>query len=145
MGNAFTFSPLFLAVIGGVPHLDRPKANAIISVTIQLGGALATAVLISSLHIRTVFHNTVLAANVTLSNPAVAAFLQHHTIADIDALVEAQAQAFAYADVAFLIAAVALLMAATALFLGRTQPAAVRAGAPAAAADANEATLEAVG
>jgi DHA2 family multidrug resistance protein len=138
MGNAFTFSPLFLAVIGGVPHADRPKANAIISVTIQLGGALATAVLISSLHIRTVFHQTVLAANAALSNFPVAAFMQHHTAAALDAMVEAQAQAFAYADVGFLIAVVALLMAATALFLGRTRPEFMRA-------DANEAALEALG
>jgi DHA2 family multidrug resistance protein len=141
MGNAFTFSPLFLAVIGAVPHADRPKANAIISVTIQLGGALATAVLISSLHIRTVFHQTVLAANATLSNSSVAAFMQHHTAAALDALVEAQAQAFAYADVAFLIAVVSLLMAITALFLGRTRPKRVDADP----ADANEAALEAVG
>jgi hypothetical protein len=141
MGNAFTFSPLFLAVIGAVPPADRPKANAIISVTIQLGGALATAVLISSLHIRTAFHTTVLAANTTLSNSSVANFMQHHTAAALDALVEAQAQAFAYSDLAFLIAAVSLLMAAGALFLGRTRPKRVSPDP----GDANEAALEALG
>ena len=67
--------------------------------------------------------------------------MQHHTAAALDALVEAQAQAFAYADVAFLIAVVSLLMAITALFLGRTRPKRVDADP----ADANEAVLEAVG
>ena len=96
-----------------------PWANAIISVTIQLGGALATAVLISSLHVRTVFHQTMIASNETLGRIGVTDYLQHGSLAGLDALVEAQARAFGYADVAFLIAIVALLTAPFALFLGQ--------------------------
>jgi DHA2 family multidrug resistance protein len=119
IGNAFTFSPLFLAIIGGVPHADRGKANAIISVTIQLGGAIATAILVSSLHIRTVFHQGVLASNAVLSRFAVSDFLDHNSVSTLAALVDAQARAMSYADIGFLIAVVALLTAPFALFLGR--------------------------
>jgi DHA2 family multidrug resistance protein len=123
VGNAFTFSPLFLAIIGGVPAVDRAKANAIISVTIQLGGAIATAILVSSLHVRTVFHQSVLAANADLSRFAVAEFLRHSNVATLDALVKAQARALSYADIAVMIAAIALVTAPFALFLGRPRTA----------------------
>jgi hypothetical protein len=71
--------------------------------------------------------------------------MQHHTAAALDAIVEAQAQAFAYADVGFLIAVVSLIMAATALFLGRTRPEPTRADVTSMRTDPNEAALEALG
>ena len=123
VGNAFTFSPLFVAIIGGVPAADRAKANAIISVTMQLGGAIAASFLVSTLHVRTVFHQSVLAANVDLSRASVADFLAHHSIATLDAMVESQARALSYADVGLLIAVIALITAPFALFLGQPRPA----------------------
>ena len=123
IGNAFTFSPLFLAIIGGVPPADRGKANAIISVTIQLGGAIATAILVSSLHIRTVFHQSVLASNAVLSRFSVSNFVNHNSIATLAALNDAQARAMSYADIGFLIAVIAIVTAPFALFLGRPRSA----------------------
>jgi MFS transporter, DHA2 family, multidrug resistance protein len=119
IGNSFTFSPLFVAIIGGVPHTERPKAAAITSVTIQLGGALATAVLISTLHIRTVFHQTILASNVTLSHIGVADFVHRFGLAALNTLIEDQARAFSYSDVAILISLVAIASAPFVFFLGR--------------------------
>jgi DHA2 family multidrug resistance protein len=118
-GNACCFSPIFLSIIGGVPPAERAKANAIISVTIQLGGAIATAVLISSLHVRSVFHQTIIASNITLARVPVADFLRHADAVTLAVMVEAQARAFAYADLALVIAAVAFITAPVALFLGR--------------------------
>ena len=122
-GNAFTFSPLFLAIIGGVPHAGRGKANAIISVTIQLGGALATAILVSSLHVRTVLHQSILASNAVLSRLPVSDFLHGNSVSTLAALVDAQARAMSYADIGFLIAVVAIFTAPLALLLGRPHPA----------------------
>jgi DHA2 family multidrug resistance protein len=123
IGNAFTFSPLFLAIIGGVPPADRGKANAIISVTIQLGGAIATAILVSSLHVRTVFHQSVLASNAVLSRIPVENFLHQNAVSTLASMVDAQARAMSYADIGFLIAVIAIVTAPFALFLGRARTA----------------------
>jgi DHA2 family multidrug resistance protein len=123
IGNAFTFSPLFLAIIGGVPPADRGKANAIISVTIQLGGAIATAILVSSLHVRTVFHQSVLASNAVLSRIPVENFLHQNAVSTLASMVDAQARAMSYADIGFLIAVIAIVTAPCALFLGRARTA----------------------
>jgi MFS transporter, DHA2 family, multidrug resistance protein len=119
VGNAFTFSPLFVAVIGGVPPSERPKAAAIVSVTLQFGGALATAVLISSLHVRTALHQSSLASDATLSRAVVADYVRHFGTGSLATVIEAQARALGYADVAFIIAVVALVSAPLVLFLGR--------------------------
>jgi DHA2 family multidrug resistance protein len=119
ISNAFTFSPLFIAIIGGVPHSERPKAAAITSVTIQLGGALATAMLITALHVRTAFHQSVMSSSMTLSHVAVVDYVQRFGAAALNTLVEGQSVAFAYADVAFMIAIVAVLTAPIAALLGR--------------------------
>ena len=137
ISNAFTFSPLFLAVIGSVPPAERAKANAIISVTIQLGGALATAVLISALHLRIAFHEDVIASGATLANQAVADFIKHYGPGQLRILAEVQARAFAYADFAFLISLVGFAMVPVAYFLGQPRPVAIRT-AP------MESTLEAI-
>ena len=121
IGNAFTFSPLFVAMLGGVPGTERPKAAAIASVTIQLGGALATSVLISSLHVRSSFHQSVLAANATLAHSGVAEFIHRVGAPALNAMLEMQARSFAYADVAFVIACVAAIMIPVAFFLGKPQ------------------------
>jgi DHA2 family multidrug resistance protein len=118
IANAFTFSPLFVAIIGGVPHSERAKAAAITSVTIQLGGALATAVLITSLHVRTAFHQDVLSSGMTSNHLAVVEFVHRFGAAALNTLVEGQSVAFAYADVAVMIAIVAVLTAPIAALLG---------------------------
>jgi DHA2 family multidrug resistance protein len=118
IANAFTFSPLFVAIIGGVPHSERAKAAAITSVTIQLGGALATAVLITSLHVRTAFHQDVLSSGMTSNHLAVVEYVHRFGAAALNTLVEGQSVAFAYADVAVMIAIVAVLTAPIAALLG---------------------------
>jgi DHA2 family multidrug resistance protein len=123
IGNSFTFSPLFVAIIGGVPAVERPKAAAVISVTIQLGGALATAILITLLHVRSVFHQTVLASNATLGRTAVTDYVHHFGVVALNGVVEAQARAFAYADIAFVISLVAIATAPLVILLGRPRPA----------------------
>jgi MFS transporter, DHA2 family, multidrug resistance protein len=118
IGNAFTFSPLFVAIIGGVPPSERPKAAAIISVTIQLAGAIASCVLITDLHVRTALHQSILAANATIARLPVATFVQQHGTAALAAIVESQATAYAFADVSFIITCVAVGGIALSLMLG---------------------------
>ena len=119
VGNALTFSPLFVAIIGGVPHAERPKAAAITSVTIQLGGAIATASLVTALHVRSAAHQSVIAANITSAHPVVNAFIHAYGLARLASLVAAQASDFAFTDVAFLLAATSVLGAVLACGLGR--------------------------
>jgi hypothetical protein len=123
VGNAMCFSPLFLAIIGGVPMTERHKAGAIISVTIQFGGAIATAMLVSTLHVRTVFHQTIISASETLNRGVVVSFIQHMGVDKLYSLVEVQARASSYADVAFMIAVACIITAPAALFLGRPKTA----------------------
>ncbi len=120
VGNAFTFSPLFVAIIGGVPPHERPKAAAITSVTIQLSGALATSLLITNLHVRMAIHQSVLAANATLARGPVVDYIHEHGLGELPALVQDQATAYAYADVALMISAVAVAGIILAALLGPT-------------------------
>jgi hypothetical protein len=134
IGNAFTFSPLFVAIIGGVPPQERPKAAAITSVTIQLAGALATSLLISNLHQRTAVHQSALAASANLSRDVMVEYIRHHGLAQLTGIIEDQAVAYAYADVALIIFGVAISGIVLALLLGPTPAQRAQYAAPVSAA-----------
>jgi hypothetical protein len=110
--------PLLVRVIGSVKPQDAPKASSFISLSVQLGGSIASSLLITIFDRRTYFHSTVYAANATLANPAVHRFLEAGgTRAQLAHLVAAQAANAGFADAIYSTVVLAGIGAVLALFL----------------------------
>ncbi len=75
IGLSQVFVPLSLVVFGSVTPPEVPKASAMFNLARQLGGSLATALLIVLLERATAVHQTRLAADITLERTPVVAFL----------------------------------------------------------------------
>ncbi len=127
IGLSQVFVPLTLVVFGSVSPPDVPKASAFFNLSRQLGGSLASAVLIAVLDRSEVAHQTALAADTNLSRPAVRSFVERDgTVssaarARISALVSGQALVLAYADVSQLVGIVTLALAPLSLLLAKPQ------------------------
>lgn len=118
-GSAFVYSPLLVATMRAVAHEAGAKASAFIVLAFQLGGSISSASIVAFLDQRLQFHQTILAAQMTLSRLPVAQFLQHSGSAALAATVAAQSAALAYAD-AFLVAGIfALIVSPAVLLLAR--------------------------
>jgi hypothetical protein len=85
----------------------------------QLGGSISSAGIVAFLDRREQFHQTVLAAETTLSKLPVAQFLQHGTTSQLAAVVSTQAAALSYADAFLLTGVLALLATPSALLVAR--------------------------
>jgi DHA2 family multidrug resistance protein len=119
IGAAFVYSPLLVATMRAVAPDAAIKASSFIVLFFQLGGSISAAAIVAFLDRRLQFHQTVLAAEATLSRLPVVQFLQHGTPAQLAAAVTAQAAALAYADAFFVTGVLALLVAPGALLLAR--------------------------
>jgi MFS transporter, DHA2 family, multidrug resistance protein len=118
-GAAFVYSPLLVATMRAVPVEAGAKASSFIVLFFQLGGSISSAAIVAFLDQRLQFHQTMLAAQATLSRLPVAQFLQQGSRAALDATIAAQSSALAYAD-AFVVAGVfALLVSPAVLLLSR--------------------------
>ena len=115
-GSACIYSPLLVAVMRAVTPDAAAKAAAFIVLSFQLGGSISSASIVAFLDRRLQFHQTILAAQTSLSRLPVAEFLQHGSIRQLAATVEAQAAALSYAD-AFLVTGVLALLATPSVFL----------------------------
>jgi DHA2 family multidrug resistance protein len=117
-GFGMLFLPLSVAVLSSVRGPDTQKATSLISLCQQLGGSISTAMLVTLLDRRGAFHQTDLAARITLRNPSVVLAIQHHaTLASIYASVVEQARTMAFADAFTFLAAVTLLLTPCVLLL----------------------------
>ncbi|HEV3092334.1 MAG TPA: DHA2 family efflux MFS transporter permease subunit [Candidatus Cybelea sp.] len=118
-GAAFVYSPLLVATMRAVAPEAGAKASSFIVLFFQLGGSISSAGIVAFVDRRLQFHQTVLAAQETLSRLAVAQFLQNGSREQLAAAVAAQAGALAYADAFFITGVLALLIAPGALLLAR--------------------------
>ncbi len=116
VGFAQLLAPLSVAVLSSVTGADTPKASSLLSLSQQLGGSIATAVLVTLLARREAFHQTILAGHATLHEPAVAA-LPH--IGRLYGLIVQQATTLAFADASWLLAVVTIVLAPLVLLLRR--------------------------
>lgn len=105
VGIAFVFTPLLVATLRAVDPSESAKAAAFITLSMQLGGSIASATLVTLVDRRSQFHQTILASAISPHDTAVAAFLQQHSIAQLYAMLLSQAATLSYAD-AFLAAGV---------------------------------------
>jgi MFS transporter, DHA2 family, multidrug resistance protein len=121
MGLAMLFIPLHITIQTTSRPEDASKAAAFITLAFQLGGSAASALVVTVLDRRTDFHTDLLAAGVTLANPAVREALAHLHRSQLAALVSEQAQTHAFADVASIIAVLAVILIPL-VFLLKRQP-----------------------
>ncbi|GAC1311464.1 MAG: MDR family MFS transporter [Vulcanimicrobiaceae bacterium] len=122
VGFAQVLAPLSVAVLSTVQGGDTPKASSLLALSQQLGGSIATAVLVTLVARRTAFHQTVLAANVTLHDPALSSITATPSkplLGQIYGLVVQQATTLAFADASWTLAAVTVVLGPLVLLLRR--------------------------
>jgi DHA2 family multidrug resistance protein len=131
-GLSQIFVPLSIAVLGSVPAKDVASAASFFNLARQVGGSIATAVLITILVRGITIHQAALAGEITLHAPATAQYLQQHggahsasALQALSGLVAGQAQVLSYADTSRWTAIVSIVLAPLVLLLRRP-----RAGGP---------------
>jgi DHA2 family multidrug resistance protein len=132
------FIPLQLAIFNDLGPQDVPKAAAFFSLSRQLGGGLATAILVTMLDHSTAIYQSVLAGGASMASVPVSMLYQQR--GDVDAqqtlsnLVSRESQALGYESVTRTSAWITLIMTPLPLLLRRKKRAAPVKGAAAAAA-----------
>jgi DHA2 family multidrug resistance protein len=104
VGSALLWIPLTVAILGATTPREGPKAAAFTSLSLQLGGSIAVALLAVLLHARESFHSTIIAGNLTPSNPAVQQFLVHSPVGLLAQLAYGQSAIISFMDINMAIA-----------------------------------------
>jgi MFS transporter, DHA2 family, multidrug resistance protein len=120
LGTAMLFIPLLIAVQTATSADDAPKASSFITLAFQLGGSVASAMLVTLIDRRTDFHEQIVAGSLNLARPVVRNALQAVTPAQLAGLANLQAQTLAFADVAYTAAAIAAIMIPIVFLLRRS-------------------------
>ncbi len=126
LGLSQVFVPLQLSVFAGLKQSDVPKAASFFNLARQLGGSIATALLVTLLSRTTAQHQHALAGTLTLASSSINNFLQHHggatptNLQQLNQIVASQASALSYADVARISGYTTLVLAPFALVLRRS-------------------------
>jgi MFS transporter, DHA2 family, multidrug resistance protein len=118
-GSACVYSPLLVAVMRTVAPDAAPKAASFIVLAFQLGGSISSAGIVAFVDRREQFHQTILAAEATLSRLPVVQFLQHASPQQLAAAVMSQATVLAYDDAFFITGVLAFLAIPSVLLLAR--------------------------
>ena len=126
IGLSQIFVPLSIAVIGGVPEKEVPATSAFFNLSRQIGGSIATAVLVTLLVRGITINQTELAATQNLHRTSVATFIQNHggehsfnALETLTDQVEAQAAVLSYADASRATAIITFALAPLVLLLNR--------------------------
>ncbi|MGA8533696.1 MAG: DHA2 family efflux MFS transporter permease subunit [Candidatus Tumulicola sp.] len=124
IGLSQIFVPLSIAVMGGVPDKEVPATSAFFNVSRQIGGSLATAVLVTMLVRGFTIHQSALADMQSLGHAPTAHYLQSRggqrstrALANLEGIVVNQAAVQSYADTARWVAIVTIAMAPLVLLL----------------------------
>jgi DHA2 family multidrug resistance protein len=122
LGLGMLFVPISIAVLSSVPQQVAPKAVSFTALSVQLGGSISTAVLVTLLDRRTAMHLSDLAGTVTMNNPAVRQFLVHHLpLGELFGIINRQATTLAFADASLFLAVLSLVLAPLVVFLRRSK------------------------
>ena len=132
IGQSLLLVPLLVTILRTVATADAPKASSFVSLSIQLGGSIASTVLVTVFDRRMFFHSDIYRGFATLANPNLARLL--HTTATARAAiartVAAQAANAGFADAIYVLVPLAIVAAC---MVGLLRPR-NRDGAPAVAA-----------
>jgi DHA2 family multidrug resistance protein len=126
IGLSQIFVPLSLAVIGGVPDKEVPSTSAFFNLSRQVGGSIATAVLVTILTRGITMHQTQLASTINLHSQATANYLQKNggehsqsALQTLSTIVEGQAAVLSYADTSRWTAIITFALAPLVLLLNK--------------------------
>jgi DHA2 family multidrug resistance protein len=118
IGFGMIFVPLAVSVLSSVQGIETQKATSLLSLCQQLGGSVATAILVTLLDRRGAYHQDMLAGQITLASPAVQHVLQAHgSLAQIAGIVTQQADTMAFADAFYFLAVVTIVLTPLVLLL----------------------------
>jgi DHA2 family multidrug resistance protein len=118
VGQSMLLVPLLTSVYSGVTPVDAPKASSFVSLSVQLGGSIASTLLITVFDRRTSFHSDIFRANATLGNPLLHRLLAApHGLARIARLLQLQAENAGFADAIFTLVPVALVAIAIVMLI----------------------------
>jgi len=124
VGLAQIFVPISLAVFGAVDGRDVPKASAMFNLSRQLGGSIATAVLIALITHQAAVHQTELSSHAALGVASVRDYVMNHGGPDsagarigLNGLIVGQATTLAYADTARFVGELTFLFVPLVFFL----------------------------
>jgi DHA2 family multidrug resistance protein len=131
LGLSQIFVPLSIAVLGSVPPKDVPAASAFFNLARQVGGSIATAVLVTVLVRGVTQHQAALGSDVVLGAQSVHQYLQAHggehsvnALSNLANLVTQQAYILSYADTSRLTALITLVLAPLVILMRRPRAAA---------------------
>jgi DHA2 family multidrug resistance protein len=131
IGLSQIFVPLSIAVLGAVPPKDVPAASAFFNLARQVGGSIATAVLVTVLIRSVTHHQAALGSDVTLHAQAVQQYLQSNggerslsAVRHLADLVTQQAYILSYADTARLTALLTLVLSPLVVLMRKPRAAA---------------------
>ena len=126
IGLSQIFVPLSIAVLGSVPDKEVPATSAFFNLSRQVGGSIATAVLVTLLVRGTTAHQNDLAAAVNLHSSATASYLQHNggqhdagALINLEGMVESQASVQSYADTSRWVAVISIALAPLVILLNK--------------------------
>ena len=122
LGTAMLFIPLLIAVQTATSAEDAPQASSFITLAFQLGGSIASAILVTAIDRRSDFHYSVLGSAITPNNHAIQSGLQHVAPQQFFGLVVQQAQTLAFADMSYGVALVAVLAIPLVFLMKRSGP-----------------------
>jgi DHA2 family multidrug resistance protein len=119
-GQAMLLVPLLVGVLGTVKLADVPKASSFISLSVQLGGSIASTMLVTILDQRTYFHSDVYRSAITLKNPYLNDPTRHlGNLAQVARIVGRQATNAGFADALFALVPVAVVAIGIAIMVRR--------------------------
>jgi DHA2 family multidrug resistance protein len=106
IGTAFLIIPLLTVVVASVSAEKAPAATAWVTLSIQLGGSVSSAIVVVILDRRQRWHSDLLAGYTAHASRA----LHGISLDSLFSLIQGQAFVLAYADIAYLVSAIALVL-----------------------------------
>jgi DHA2 family multidrug resistance protein len=122
IGQAMLLVPLLVGILPSVAPADAPKASSFISLSVQLGGSIASTVLVTIFDRRTFFHSDILRGALTLARPAVHELaIRRASPLALARLLRQQAVNAGFADAIFALVPMALVGVLVVAFMRRSK------------------------
>ncbi len=123
IGLSMLFIPITIAMLNGLAPQVIPKAAAFQSLSLQLGGSISTAALVTLLDRRSAFHQDVLAQYISPAYAPVARLLaQHGSLGALYADVLREASVMSFADCQFVLGVLAIALVPLVFVLPKRRP-----------------------
>ncbi|HTD36195.1 MAG TPA: DHA2 family efflux MFS transporter permease subunit [Candidatus Limnocylindrales bacterium] len=118
LGQSMLLVPLLVGLLRSVAPQDAPKVSSFISLSVQIGGSVASTLLVTVLDRRAFFHSDTYREAITLGSPQVRHLLSlPHGLEHAAAIVQQQAMNAGFADSIYALVPVALAGIALSMFL----------------------------